>query len=235
MNLPVPSPAAPATTVDEVIARMQAIASTLPASDGVACFNRMYLEVTVGVAEQVQRGVFADPDWISRLDVVFANRYFAATDAMSQPSSAQPRAWRPLLQARSDSGIEPVQFALAGMNIHINYDLPLAVVATCAELGTAPTDQAHHADYRRVDELLDAAEQSVRESFEPADVREADRHVAAVANLVCDWSLNEARDIAWDTALGLWAVRDNHLATELLTSALARVVGLASSAVLTAV
>jgi hypothetical protein len=231
---PVRSPA-PATTMDEVIARLQAIESALPASDGVACFNRMYLEVTLGVADQVQRGAFADPTWLARLDVLFANRYLAAVAAAPQPSSAHSSAWRRLLEARSNTDIEPIQFALAGMNIHINYDLPLAVVATCAETGTAPTDAAHHADYQRVDALLDAAEQSIRESFEPADVRQVDQHIAAVTNLVCNWSLNEARDVAWDTALGLWAVRDNHLATDLLTSALARVVGLASRTVLTAV
>jgi hypothetical protein len=228
-------PSTPAGTVDEVIARLQAIESALPASDGVACFNRMYLEVTRAVADRMRRGVFVDAQWLSRLDVVFANRYLAAVDAAPESSSAQPSAWRPLLEARSNAEIEPIQFALAGMNIHINYDLPFAVVATCADLRTAPTDPGHHADYQRVDALLDAAEQSVRESFESASVREVDRHVAAVTNLVCNWSLNEARDVAWDTALALWAVRDDHLATDLLTRALARMVGLASRAILTAV
>lgn len=224
----------PAATIEDVIARMRAIEAALPADDGVACFNRMYLEVTLGVAGQVQQGMFADPDWVSRLDVVFANRYFAAVDAMSGPPEAQPPAWRPLLAARSNRGIEPIQFALAGMNIHINHDLPLAVVATCTELGTSPTEGTHHDDYQRVDKLLDAAEQSVRESFEPADVSQLDQHVAAVTNLVCNWSLNEARDVAWDTALGLWAVRDHHLATQLLTSALARIVTMASRTLLVA-
>ena len=222
----------PAATMDDVIARMRAIDAELPARDGVACFNRMYLEVTLGVAGQVQNNQFADPAWVSRLDVVFANLYFAAVDAMAQPRSGQPVAWQPLLATRSNGGIEPIQFALAGMNIHINHDLPLAVVATCSELGTAPTDGAHHADYQQVDALLDKAEQAIRESFEPADIRSADKHVAAVTNLVCNWSLNEARDVAWDTALGLWAVRDNSLATRLLTDALARMVGMASRALL---
>lgn len=235
MDLAVPSPAPPADTIDEVIARMRAIAAALPADDGIACFNRLYLDVTLGVAGQVQQASFADPAWVTRLDVLFANRYFAAVDAISQPPAAQPPAWRPMLAARTNAGIEPIQFALAGMNIHINYDLPLAVVATCTELGTAPDDDAHHADYQRVDRLLDAAEQSLRESFEPADLRQVDQHVAAVTNLVCNWSLNEARDVAWDTALALWAVREHHLATELLTSALAGVVTMAGRTLLVAI
>jgi hypothetical protein len=235
MSLAVPSPAPAATTIAEVIARMKAIDAELPASDGVACFNRMYLEVTVGVGNQVDQGQFADPAWVSRLDVIFANRYFAAVDSLSGPASGQPAAWRPLLDARGRSGVEPIQFALAGMNVHINHDLPLSVVATCSELKTSPIDGSHHHDYQQIDKLLDAAEQSVRESFEPADLRGADHHVAAVTNLVCNWSLNEARDIAWDTALGLWAAHDHRLTTDLLTNALARIVAMASSTLLVAV
>jgi hypothetical protein len=235
MDLALPPPGPPASTINDVIARMKAIEAALPASDGVACFNRMYLEVTEGVGGQVEQGSFDDPAWVSKLDVVFANRYFAAVDSLSGPSSAQPAAWRPLLAARGNSGIEPIQFALAGMNVHINHDLPLAVVTTSTELTTSPTAGAHHQDYQKIDKLLDAAEQSVRESFEPTDLRDADRHVAAVTNLICNWSLNEARDIAWDTALALWAVRDHHLTSDLLTNALGRVVALAASTLLVAV
>jgi hypothetical protein len=234
MVLALPPSAPPAATIDDVIARMRAIDAALPAADGVACFNRMYLQVTVDVHSQVQDGMFADPDWVSRLDVVFANRYFAAVESLLDPSATQPPAWRPLLASRGNADIEPIQFALAGMNVHINHDLPLAVVATCTELDTAPTDGSHHADYQRIDKLLDGAEQAIRESFEPADMREADQHVAAVTNLICNWSLNEARDVAWDTALGLWAVRDHQLATQLLTGALARMVAMATQTLLVA-
>jgi len=41
-------------------------------------------------------------------------------------------------------------------------------VATCTALATSPDTGAHYADYQKVDQLLDAAEQSVRESFESA-------------------------------------------------------------------
>jgi len=36
------------------------------------------------------------------------------------------------------AGIEPIQFALAGMNAHINHDLPVAIVSTCTELASSP-------------------------------------------------------------------------------------------------
>jgi hypothetical protein len=214
---------------------MDSIAALLPLSDGIACFNRMYQDVTEGVKSTIQQGSFTDPAWVTRLDVVFANLYFEAIDAMSAGPAGVPPAWEPLVAARANPGVEPIQFALAGMNAHINYDLPRAVVTTCNELGSAPLDGSHHADYQKVDSLLDAAEQSVRESFEPADVQGVDRHLAAVINLVANWSITSARDVAWDTAVALWEIRGNRLATGLFTGALARTVAMASRCLLVAV
>ncbi len=231
----VPPPAPPAATIDDVIARMGTISSALPPNDGVACFNQMYLAVTQGVNQEVNEGSFGDPAFVSHLDVVFANMYFAAIDALSGPASAWPVAWQPLLADRSNPAIEPIQFALAGMNAHINHDLPIAVVTACSDLATAPDDGSHHVDYQRVDALLDASEASIRESFEPPDVRDVDDHVAAVANLVCNWSIASARDVAWDTAVALWDVRDHHMATQLLTGSLARTVAMASRCLLVVV
>src|SRR5450759_1257321 len=108
MDSAVPAPAPPAATIDEVIARMRSIDAALPASDGVACFNRMYLEVTTGVSQQVEQGSFGDADFVAHLDVVFANLYFRAVDALSGPASDLPVAWQPLLSARTTHGIEPI-------------------------------------------------------------------------------------------------------------------------------
>jgi hypothetical protein len=235
MSDPIPAPGPPASTIADVIARMQSIDASLPPGDGVACFNRMYLEVTQGVGQDVQQGNFGDPAFVSHLDVVFANIYFQAVDALSAPPAEMPAAWQPLLVSRGNTAIEPIQFALAGMNAHINHDLPIAVVNTCADLDSAPTDGTHQADYQKIDALLDAAEQSIRESFEPPDVAEIDRHLAAVLNVVANWSVNAARDVAWDTSIALWDVRDHKVATKLLTDALARTVAMASRGLLVAV
>ena len=118
------------------------------------------------------------------------------------------------------------------MNAHINHDLPLAVVKACADLATAPDSGSHHDDYQKVDALLAASEQSVRESFEPPDVVVVDQHVAAVANLIGNWSITAARNVAWDTAVALWDVRDFQIATQLLTGALARTVAMAGRGLL---
>ncbi len=222
------------TSVAEAITRMQEIEQSLPAADGLACFNRMYLEVTKDVHDHLAQGYFSDPSFLSTLDVVFANIYFDAVNALADPPTPIPAAWQPLIDKRSQSGIYPIQFALAGMNAHINHDLPIALVHTCSQLGTNPDDGTHHEDYQKVDALLDAAEQSVRQSFESGVALRADRSTQAVVDLVGNWSINSARDVAWDTAVALWRSRNDPTVEDLLMNGLARTVAMASRCLLVA-
>jgi Family of unknown function (DUF5995) len=232
---PVPPAGPRVTTIAGVIARMEAIDVALPASDGLACFNRVYLDVTRQVDADMGQRIFADPVFLTTLDVVFANHYFDAVNAVTTAPHDLPTAWAPLLEDRGNTDIEPIQFALAGMNAHINNDLPASVVATCQQLATAPDDGSHYADYQKVDQLLDAVEQSVRQSFESGVVLATDRHLEAVCNLVANWSITAARDVAWNTSLALWAIRDVSLARNLLAHSLSRTVAMASRALLAAV
>ena len=114
------------------------------------------------------------------------------------------------------------------MNAHINRDLPVALVETCAKLGTAPDAGTHHEDYQKVDALLDAAEQSVRESFESGVVLSVDRRARMVLDLVDNWSINSARDVAWETSLALWQCRGNATVESAMEDGLARTVAMAS-------
>jgi hypothetical protein len=213
---------------------MAAIDAATAPGDGLACFNRMYLGVTREVDSELGQGFFADPAFMTALDVAFANLYFTAAGAAGDPA-AVPLAWRPLIEQRAAAGIEPIQFALAGMNAHINHDLPLAVVSTCTELATAPAAGAHLADYQKVDQLLDAAEQSVRQSFESAPELAVDHHLQAVSNLVASWTINSARDLAWNNSLLLWELRDIPLARQLFLDSLAATAATASRLLLVAV
>jgi hypothetical protein len=126
------------TTVAEVVTRMRDIASDLPASDGASVFNGLYLRVTEMMQDRLTTGgVFRDAAFVADLDVRFADYWFNAYDA----SNDKPKAWAPLFTARANRTIMPIQFALAGMNAHIENDLPLAVVATCTARGCTPDDR----------------------------------------------------------------------------------------------
>jgi hypothetical protein len=223
----------PVKSVAEAIARMERIEAALPATDGIACFNRMYLEVTQQVDDRISQGFFADAAFMSSFDTTFANVYFAAVDMLANEPTNVPAAWQPLFEARSKAGIYPIQFALAGMNAHINHDLPIALVDTFTTIDTAPEDGTHHADYQKVDVLLDAAEQSVRQSFESSVALDVDRHAQSVLDLIGNWSINSARDVVWDTALALWQCRNVTAVEDLLMNSVARTVAMASRCLLT--
>ena len=83
--------------------------------------------------------------------------------------------------------------------------------------------------------MLDAAEQSIRQSFESAAELAVDRHLAAVANLITTWTITSARDLAWNNTLLLWAVRDDSIARGLFLDTLAASTALASQMLLVAV
>jgi hypothetical protein len=72
----------------------------------------------------------------------------------------------------------------------------------------------------------------VRQSFESQAARDADQRAQAVLNLVGNWSINTARDAAWDTALGLWAARPIPSVEDLIMSGLSRSVAMASRCLL---
>ena len=69
-------------------------------------------------------------------------------------------------EARSRRGIAPLQFALAGMNAHINRDLPVALVTTCEELGLElRADSPQHSDYIHVNDVLEQVEAQVKAPY----------------------------------------------------------------------
>ncbi|WP_067672534.1 DUF5995 family protein [Nocardia miyunensis] len=196
--------------VDEVIRRMHAIKDELDPRDGVASFNNMYLRVTELVGEQLTAGFFADPDFIERLDVVFAQLYFDAVDA-GKHNQHPNVVWKPVFDSRSNHTVWPLQFALAGMNAHINHDLAIAVVKTCKERNTTPETKPVHADYLKVNELLARIEAQVRAEYEPALLKLATKDAEALKHILSSFSITRARDAAWATTQVLWMQRDNKM------------------------
>jgi uncharacterized protein DUF5995 len=187
-------------SIEPVIARMNAIAKSLPQTDGVARFNAMYLAVTREVATQAGAGKFKDPDSLALLDVVFADLYFSAVDASSGRKQI-PRAWRPLFEARRKKRVAPIQFALAGMNAHINHDLVLAIVETCRRRKQkVKRGTRFHRDYVAVNKLLEKVEERVKQDFLTGDLAVADEALGRLDDVLAMWSISRARDAAWNGA-----------------------------------
>lgn len=225
---------APATTVDEVIAQMRAIDADLPPGDGVRVFNRMYLTVTERIAARLGTSgngpdSFRDLPAMAELDVRFANLWLEAYAADAE-RRAVPHAWEPLFAARS-GGRLPIQYAISGMNSHIEHDLPIAVVATCRSRGLEPDDI--HADYEAVNDVLAEVEAAIRRSFLDAVGLLVDDRIGPIVHLLSAWNIDKARDLAWVTAETLWMLRETRFLGPRFAAGLADTVGMTSRVLLT--
>ncbi|MFJ8043913.1 DUF5995 family protein [Kitasatospora sp. NPDC096147] len=218
----------PTLTVDQVIERMRQLQRELPEGDGVGVFNAMYLSVTELIGQRITAGFFDDPVFMAELDARFAARYLAAVDTAA--TGGRPAAcWRPLFDLRGHRGVHPLQFALAGMNAHIENDLPLSVVDTCRTLGREPSGIER--DYQRVNALLAQVEDQVRDELlggpDEVDLADPLLHVIGV------WSIGRARDAAWASTLALWELRGIPFVRGAFTDTLSGSVGMVSRALLT--
>ena len=226
----------PPSTIPEVIERLRALEAAGPRGDGVACFAHLYREVTESVRSDLDTHRVADASFLERLDVAFAGLFFSALEAYERDPGSAPRAWVPLFAGRSSRGVAPLQFALAGMNAHINRDLPVALVTTCGELGVGLGDASpEHGAFERVDLLLAQVETRVKRTYVTGWLAWLDRLVHRLHRLddvVAMWDVDRARDAAWTNGQALWALRGEPPLADAFLLALDRIVGLASRGLL---
>jgi len=193
-------------TIEDVVTAMRALDTALPANDGLKWFNFLYLAVT----EAVQADVAAWQDWpfLQRFDVAFAGLYFDAITKWEQDETLTPHAWRPLLRARHDGRLARIQFALAGMNAHINHDLAVALNRMAEPDGRFPTREgARYSDFRRINDILERLEASLREVLATGLVAEIDRALGELDSILAMWNVRKAREAAWTHGEVLWHLR----------------------------
>jgi hypothetical protein len=201
----------------------------LPLGDGVRYFNALYREVTEEVVRRLSAGELEDPVFLEHLAVLFSNAYFRAVDDFAQaPAGGASRAWAPLFVARFDKRVAPIQFALAGMNAHINYDLPIGVRDTCLALGITPEDGSRqHRDYVRLNAILEDVQERVKPWLTPGLLGVIDRAFGRLDDVVAGFSVARARDAAWIHAKTLWLMREDRRLSSSYLLALDRMVGFA--------
>jgi hypothetical protein len=222
-----------ARTVAEVVEIMEMLDRELSDADGLWWFNRLYLRVTLAVRSAVTTATFRDPAFLERLDVVFANLYFDAVAAGDADPQAAPSAWRPLFESRHKGGILSIQFALAGMNAHINRDLPAGIVATYLATDGAPGHTgARYADFEKVNDLLEKVEAQIKSEFSTGIVGLVDSAAGEVDDAVAMWKVRAARDTAWTNAEVLWALQTSPVLRDTFFARLDRFTGFAGRGLL---
>lgn len=209
---------APVDTVPDVVARMRALDAVLPAEDGLKWFNFLYRMVTEQILADIVASKWQDGAWLAELDVVFARLFFEAIVTWIKTPAQCPRAWVPLFERRQDRHVARVQFGMAGMNAHINRDLPLAVVRTCEARGLVPhRGSPQQADYDRVNSILEAVEIRAMEAMATGIIGEVARDMGRLDDVIAMWDVRKARDAAWVNGEVLWTLRGNpHLSADYL-------------------
>jgi len=230
-DLSYPFANSPVASVDEAIERIDSLTSWLAPQDGMSPFNSMYLDVISAIRQATASGYFTNSEFLDRLDVSFVNRYFDAY-IRSATSVALPRCWDVLWRLRHSQHHVPLQFALAGMNAHINHDLVLALVETFEALDADPDDPALVTDFTRVNDLLGALEPDLRRSYEHGLLLRMEHRLGASEDRLDRWSIAAARQVAWRDAHTLWRLRGHPALRARYEAALDHAVALAGQCLL---
>ncbi|WP_434739923.1 DUF5995 family protein [Micromonospora sp. SH-82] len=200
------------TKLQDMLVRLPPLADSNPLAD----FNRLYLVITECVLDGLYDGRFADPVFLSRLDVEFATRYFDALRLWTESSPNTPAAWRCLFERMSGPDARPLPSAAAGVNAHINFDLPFALVTTFDHLESEPVDASEqHRDYLEINAIFAQKIPSLRRGY-------LDRWQLIIDMLngdFDDWYQGElveyTRDVAWRNAQKIWRCRHDEHAREI--------------------
>lgn len=202
--------------VPDVIERLARIAERAAAlaprrhDDGIACFTRLYHQITVDVLDGYRAGeLFSCPgDFILELDVAFARRYLDALVAHARGSA--PDCWTVLFDRRQDEDTEPWRFAAAGVNAHVNFDLAFALLDVW-ERHRVPlgTPRQQYDDYLAINTIFERNMDELCNSFDApwSDVGGHGSIFDRAGNVLGDILVTGTRDLAWTFAERMWRHR----------------------------
>lgn len=193
--------------VDRVARSLSARSHILPLEqDYLRRFLGTYERTTLAVGRAVDDGLFEDPAWVERWDVAFAEMYLEALDAYLA-GGALPRPWRLAFDAsREVSGLGHV---LLGMNAHVNYDLPQALLAVIsdADFANRPLMASRRRDHERIDVVLASRVAAEDDELGPHGRSLISRVLRPLYRLFSRRLLREARANVWHNALELQVAR----------------------------
>jgi Family of unknown function (DUF5995) len=193
------------TTFDDVISVLQSLDREISTDDGLKWFNLLYQKVTEGVRNQSATLHWENAKWLERLDVIFAKLYFAAITDWHDSRTKVARSWLPLFESRNRRGIMRVQFAFAGINAHINHDLPIALVQTDKELLVTPRrGTAEFRDFEKINGILELVMENTKQFIATGIVGLVDGDLGRLDDRLANWGVRKARETAWSNSEILW-------------------------------
>jgi hypothetical protein len=161
-------------------------------------WHGVYRRGTVAVRDEIRRGGFLDPDWLERWDLAFADIYL---DAMEGWDRGEPVSgpWQEAFAAASNRSVPPLRHVLLGLNAHVNFDLPQALLAVISdgEFEDPEMMRRRYADHKHVDDVLvvrvASEDKQIAAAERPGDRRLADRLLTPLNRAGSKKFLKEAR------------------------------------------
>src|SRR5690349_3328326 len=192
-------------SIDDVVDRMGRLLGELPA--GLAA-RRPSLPPSLPPPRPAPQATddppFEDPAWVEAWDVVFADLYLDALEADLSPDQQAPRPWTLAFAAPDD--LPPLRQVLLGINAHINFDLPQALLGVISDADFADPVllERRRRDHERIDRVLAgrvAAEDD--ELSAQSAKRTVDRLLTPLNRRASTRFLREARTKVWHNAIEL--------------------------------
>jgi hypothetical protein len=207
--------------IDELLSRMDDLLQPMCATgDGRQHFLATYMRTTLAVQHELERGGFVDGAWTERWDIAFADLYLEALDDWNAERPV-PGPWRVAFEAANATPrVPPIRHLLLGMNAHINYDLPQALiqVITDQEFDDPALVARRSRDHEHIDAILSsrvaAEDGELKKVEQPGDRTLLDQLLTPFNRAGSKRFLKEARGKVWRNAQALSLARQRSL-TEL--------------------
>lgn len=194
----------PFADVADVRERLGALERTLrEQGDGRAAFLTVYARVTSAVGRGVADARFADPAWVARYLVAFADHYRRAFEAFERGDlHAVPDPWQLAFDRACSPETLVLQDVLLGVNAHVNYDLALAL----HDVGIDPDRPRRRADHRAINEtlaaLVDEEQELLAARYAPG-IADVDASLGRLDEALSMFTLRQGRRHAWRGAVAL--------------------------------
>jgi hypothetical protein len=194
--------------VAAVVADMQSRLDALPVDSGLREFLSTYQRTTTAVGKAILGGAFTDAEWVEEWDVAFARLYLDAFDAHVSGTGTVPRPWRIAFDAPAD--LQALRKVLLGINAHVNYDLPQALLAVISdeEFADPALLARRQRDHEAIDGVLASRVAAEDEELEQISGKSLlDRALQPLNRLSSKRFLREARQKVWHNTRELQAAR----------------------------
>jgi hypothetical protein len=200
-------------TIDDVILFMDyIIAESEKNSDPLGYFAVLYQRVTIKVKEEILANYFEDGQRMEKLDVVFAKKYIDAWVAWKSDKEVS-ESWEKAFLFSKKKWPIVLQHLLMGMNAHINLDLGVAA----AEISQNKNIEDLKTDFLRINEILSSLVNDVQNNLSAIwpTLKKILSKTGKIDDLLVDFSMEVARDGAWEFARNIASLPEIDLTTQI--------------------